>query len=145
MTGSRPRSIVVSLAIACVLTACAPTSPAPLPSGATSLILRTHAPPGFSLDHSCPAALVLPVVVRRESDALVFVSADGGAPVSLVWPAGFSARLLAGRAELVTPLGNVYARDGDVLARLGGGTVDNGDVNICFTSPDEYRQAAPSR
>lgn len=144
MTGSLPRSIVVSLAIACVLGACAPTSPAPLPSGATSLILRTQSPPGFSLDHSCPVALVRPVVAKLDSVALVFVSQESGAPVGLVWPAGFSARLLAGRAELVTPFGNVYARDGDVLAKLGGGTVDNGDVNICFTSPDEYKQVAPS-
>jgi hypothetical protein len=118
-----------------VLGACAPTAPAPLPSGATPLALRTQSPPGFSLDHSCPVALVRPVVVKLDRDALVFVSQEDGSPVSLVWPAGFSARLLAGRAEVVTPSGNVYARDGDVLATLGGGSVDNGDFNICFTSP----------
>jgi hypothetical protein len=109
------------------------------------LVLRTQPPPGFSLDHSCALALLRPVVVKRDGGALVFVSQEDAAPVSLVWPAGFSARLLAGRAELVTPFGNVYARDGDVLAALGGGDVDNGDFNICFTSPDEYSKAGPSQ
>ena len=131
--------------MACVLGACTPTSPAPLPSGATPLVLQIQPPPDFSLNHSCPVALVRPVVVKLDGDALVFVSQEDGAPVSLVWPAWFSARVFAGRAELVTPFGNVYARDGDVLGTLGGGTVDNGDINICFTSPDEYSKTGPSQ
>ena len=141
----RLRSIAVLLAIAGVLGACAPTSPAPLPSGATSLILRTQSPPALSLDHTCPLALVRPVVVKLDREAVLFVSQADGAPINLIWPAGFSARLLAGRAEIVTPFGNVYARDGDVLAKLGGATLDNGDLSICFTSPDDYKEVAPSQ
>jgi len=52
--------------------------------------------------------------------------------VTLVWPNGFSARLLHGRAELVPPNGSVLAREGAVISNLVSAAADNGDILICF-------------
>lgn len=110
-----------------------PSRPAPLPPGATPLALRTQPwrlwpPSGFA----CPGALVAPIRVEREGDAVVFVRVDSGERVSVVWPDGYSARLLNGRADLVAPDGSVFAREGDVISNLGGGAADNGDILLCF-------------
>jgi len=64
----------------------------------------------------------------RDGDAVAFEFL-GGQSVHVVWPRGFSARLLDGRAELVAPDGSVVARDGDVLDRLVGGTDAICEVN----------------
>lgn len=63
---------------------------------------------------------------------MVFTRVDIGERVSVVWPSGYSARLLNGRAELVAPDGSVLARERDVISNLGGGSADNGDILLCF-------------
>ena len=54
--------------------------------------------------------------------------------MQVVWPSGYSARLMNGRAELIQPDGirQVLARDGDAINDLAGGAADNGDFLICF-------------
>jgi len=68
----------------------------------------------------------------------MLASVANGQRAPVVWPAGFSARLLNDRAELVTPGGRVFAREGDVLRYLYGGAGEDGQFNICFGSPMEY-------
>ena len=110
-----------------------PSRPAALPPGATSLALVTQPwrlwpPSGFG----CPTALVVPIRVERDEGALIFSDAADGIRSQLVWPNGFSARLVNGRAELVAPDGSVLAREGDVISKLAGGAADNGDILVCF-------------
>jgi hypothetical protein len=127
---------IAALAIVGAYTAIvAPRGPAPLPPGAARLDLRTQPstlwpPPGLG----CPAVLVLPLRVELVEGAIAFSVVDDGARVSVSWPAGFSARLLDGRAELVTPDGEVLARDGDVISNLAGSAADNGDILVCISS-----------
>ncbi|MCC6618925.1 MAG: hypothetical protein IT341_07790, partial [Chloroflexi bacterium] len=77
---------------------------------------------------ACPAALLNPIRVRRDGDAIAFDTLDG-TPVHLVWPRGFSARLLDNRIEIVAPDGTLIARDGDVLDGLVGGADAICEVN----------------
>ncbi len=63
---------------------------------------------------------------------MVFTRVDIGERVSVVWPSGYSGRLLNGRAELVAPDGSVLARERDVISNLAGSSKDNGDTFLCF-------------
>lgn len=136
------RFALASVAAPLAATACAPTSPAALPSGATGLSLATLPAPPIALDvGGCSSARVEPVKVAVDNGAMVFDAVQGGERTQLVWPAGFSARLQGGVGGLVTPLGNVYARTGDVLSQLQGSPGDNGEILLCFASSDEYRNS----
>ena len=63
---------------------------------------------------------------------MVFADETSGHRLPIVWPNGYSARLLNGRAELVSPNAAVLARDGDVISDLAGAAADNGDLLICM-------------
>jgi hypothetical protein len=131
--------VVFVLAVGAVVLLGLPPRPAPLPPGVTPLALLMQPAPLWRFPiGGCPAALLVPVRVERDGDAMAFVAEADGKRIPVRWPAGFSARLLDGRAELVTPGGRVFARDGEVLRSLGGGTADNGDALVCFGSPMEY-------
>ncbi len=116
-----------------------PPSPAALPDGAARLEMRTQASHiGARLVLGCAAAALPEMRVASDGLAMIFlrVAGAGGAEIETgpggtidpVWPAGWSARLLDGRAELVSPDGVVVAREGDLIRSLGGG---NGVV--CLT------------
>jgi hypothetical protein len=111
-----------------------PPEPAPLPAGATSLVLRTQ-PPEWGLPgqpRGCSLAGVTPVRVARSGDTLIFESPETGRRVPLVFPHGFTARLVADRAELVSPAGVVVAREGDIVDGLMGAAAESGDLVLCF-------------
>jgi hypothetical protein len=63
---------------------------------------------------------------------MVFADEATGNRLQVVWPNGYSARLVNGRAELVRPDGSVLARDGDVISGLASGAADNGDLLVCL-------------
>jgi hypothetical protein len=77
-------------------------------------------------------ATVTPVRMERDGEFVVFVDEASGNRLPLVWPNGFSARLLDGRAELVLPNGSVLARDDAVIDNLASSAADNGDILICL-------------
>ena len=99
-------------------------APSPLPSGAVWLCMQAEAGP---------------VRVELTGSELVFFSTGNGAQEHLVWPHGFSARLVGGTAELVASDGKVLARDGDVIPDIGGGLGISGDAfHVCSVNNVEY-------
>jgi len=109
-----------------------PFGPGPsLPVGATRLHINT-ATPHLMPNFGCPAALLSPVRVATADDELIVVSVETGETVTVVWPAGWAAWRLEGRAALVEGDGSVVAREGDVIEdRFGDGSDDAGKVHIC--------------
>jgi hypothetical protein len=103
------------------------TGPA-LPAGATRLHIATQ-PPNLSL--GCAAAALAPARVSTSGDELVLVSVASGQPVRVVWPAGFAAWRIEGRALVADPWGSVVGREGNVLDSLGGGLGSEDAFYIC--------------
>jgi len=116
-------------------------SPFPSPPGAVPLALDVEAsatplPSGTVL--SCPAALIDPVrVVVSTSDAVSFEVVSTGAPIQLIWPRGFAAWMVGGKAVILAPDGSVVGRTGDILSSLGGVA-----PVICFVSGQGYGPAS---
>jgi hypothetical protein len=114
--------------VAAIVVALAPlwTGP-PLPAGATRLHIATASGPGFG----CTAALLAPVRIAASDDDLIVIGVASGEPVPVVWPSGFAAWRIDGRAVLAGPYGNVIGREGDVLDDLGGGGGPDGLFHVC--------------
>ncbi len=104
----------------------------PLPDGATRLNIATAAPhlvPNFG----CPASLLAPVRIATSGDDLIVLAVPTGERVRVVWPTGWVAWRINGRAELVGRDGSVVAREGDVIEnRFGGSAGDDGAIHICI-------------
>jgi hypothetical protein len=119
-----------------------PARPAALlPTGAKAVELPTATPgrPTGAID-TCATALLPPVKLTFDGTSLGFVDQDG-IFWHVTWPRGFSARSDQGRAELVTPEGNVLAAEGDVLRNLGGST-SRPDFSVCQVGSVTYGPAS---
>ncbi len=103
------------------------TGPA-LPAGASRLNIATERPNATA---GCPAALLVPARVTTSGDDLVLVALDTGETVPVVWPAGFSAWRMDGRAVVADPWGSVVGREGAVLDSLSGGYGQDDVFHIC--------------
>ncbi len=120
-------------------------TPFPLPPGATAIALQT-APPGgpvAGVPQTCAMALSEAVRITRGPAGAGAVSADSGAPVPLAWPRGFSARLIGGRAEIVSPGGDVIARDGDILVGLNGPVICSVTGYVAPAQPQSSPRPSP--
>jgi len=120
----------VLLAIALLMRS--PLWPGPgLPDGATRLNIVTEAA-HLVPTMGCPAALLGPMRIAPSGDDLIVRSEADGSSVAVVWPSGWAAWRIGGRAELVAHDGSVVAREGDLIEnRFGGGTYDDGAFHVC--------------
>jgi hypothetical protein len=106
-----------------------------LPVGATRLHITTEGP---GLPFVCAAAALGPARVSTSGDELILVAVESGDTINVVWPSGFGAWRIDGRAVLADPWGHVVGREGDVLEGLGGGLGLGDDFHICpFGIPTE--------
>ena len=108
-----------------------PMWPGPsLPPGATPLALAT-APAHLMPTMGCSTAALKPARVAVAGDELVLVPELGGKPIKVVWPTGWVAWRLAGRAELVSHDGTVVGREGDIVEGFGGGVGTDDAFHVC--------------
>lgn len=110
-----------------------PLWPGPaLPDGATRLHLVTQAP-HLVPTVGCQTALLGPVRITSSGEELAVLSAATGEPARVVWPSGWAAWLINGRAELAARDGSIIAREGDVIAdRFGGGVGLDDAFHVCI-------------
>lgn len=130
-----PRAIAliatVLILVSAALFRLSPMWPGPaLPAGATRLTLATepaHLLPAFG----CLAAALAPARIAVEGDELVLISEASGERIDVVWPSGWAAWRLGGRAELVDRYGTVVGREGDVIEGFGGGVGTDDAFHVC--------------
>jgi hypothetical protein len=109
-----------------------PLWPGPaLPAGATRLHIVTQAAHLIPAS-ACPTALLGPARVATLGDDLVLLAPDTNEPIDVVWPSGWTAWRLDGRAELVTRDGAVVGREGELSEGFGGGTGIDDAFHVCI-------------
>ena len=112
----------------------------PGPVGATPLALEVAQPtvlPSGAVE-GCDQALLGPVRIVLTGTVVSFVSVDTGIPGRLIWPHGFAAWLVNGKAEIVAPDGTVIGVSGDVLSGLGGGGGPGNAFTVCAIDNRSY-------
>jgi hypothetical protein len=106
----------------------------PLPPNATPLHIETQAP-HLVPNSGCPTALLGPLRLAISGNDLIFLSAESGEPVEVVWPSGWVAWRIEGRALLVDRDGSVVGRQGEVIpAQFGGGIGADDAFKVCASA-----------
>ncbi len=109
-----------------------PLWPGPgLPPGATRLHIET-ASPALVPTVACRTALLAPARVATAGDDLILVSPATNNPIKVVWPSGWAAWRLDGKAQLVTRDGAIVGREGDVIEGFGGGVDEDDAFHVCI-------------
>ena len=132
------------LLLGCFLAACstqvATITPYPGPAGGLPLALDVAQPielPSGAVA-ACDQALLGSVRFVLTGTVISFVSVDTGLPGKLIWPHGFAAWLVNGKAEIVAPDGTVIGYSGDVLSGLGGGGGPGNAFTVCAINNRDY-------
>jgi hypothetical protein len=114
---------ILPLVLAVAIAGC--TGKAPAGGGLTIDTALAFSPePGVA--EVCNQALLEPLVVGRTGDWLTFTGATSGHAAAVVWPHGFTARIIDGKGALLDPSGAVIGREGDTLTDVGGGSSGDG-------------------
>jgi hypothetical protein len=122
---------IVLLLLGAGLARLSPLWPGPaLPAGASPLALAT-APAHVFPTMGCPTALLAPARIAVAGGSLVLVPEAGGDPINVVWPAGWAAWTIDGRAALVSRDGTVVGREGEVVSGFGGGVGADDAFHVC--------------
>ena len=69
--------------------------------------------------------------IATVGEDLVVVPDGGSDPIAVVWPSGWAAWRLDGRAELVTRDGRLIGREGDLIEGFGGGVSTDDRFHVC--------------
>jgi hypothetical protein len=109
---------LVALLLAVALVGC--TGKAPV-DGALTIDTAPAFSPQSGAVEVCNQAILEPLVVGRSGDWLTFTGATSGHASAVIWPHGFTARVIDGKGALLDPSGTVIGREGDALTDLGGG------------------------
>lgn len=133
---ARRRSLVVFAVVILILVGgllrFSPLWPGPsLPAGATPLVLDTE-PAHLIPTLGCETALLMPARIAVEGDELVLVPEAGGNYERVVWPSGWAAWRLGGRAQLVNRDGQVVGSEGEVVTGFGGGVATDNRFHVCI-------------
>lgn len=112
----------------------------PFSTGATSPIsVATQAGPDAPSNAVVVCRQALSVVRIDLADSrLVFTAPDTGEYQTLVFPAGFAARLVDGHAELLAPDGTVAGREGETITVTGGLDADGTTFIVCSVNGTTY-------
>ena len=103
--------------------------------GNPSIMTGTPVPSGVA--GYCSWARLEPVRMELSGSEVRFASVATGKPVRIVWPAGFSARIVNASAERVASDGTIVAHEGDTLTRVGGG-YEGGAFHVCMVGDTTY-------
>ncbi len=123
------------LVVAIVAYLCLGCGPAPTQGPVGSPLALTTEP----RTGSCQTAALLPVRIEEDGQQMRFVLVGTGQEVKIVWPEGFSARLVDGVAVLIAPDGLIVGHEHDVLDNLGGGAgADASAFHVCSVGARTY-------
>ena len=124
---NRLQGAIAALAFLIAVAACTATLPG------TPLAIETV---GFQLGGGCAGVGLPSFRMERDGDALRFVDVGTAAPLRLVFPSGFAARLVDGRAILYAASGAVVAREGEVIEDAGACPRSDGSILVdSFAAP----------
>jgi hypothetical protein len=114
----QPMIKLLTLLLAVAIAGCTGRAPA---GGALTIDTASAYSPQPGAAEVCEQAIFEWMVVGRTGDRLTFTGVTSGHVATLIWPHGFTARVIDDKGALLDPFGIVIGREGDTIADLGGG------------------------